>query len=45
MSGLGSFSVVMKILRELVTLYPELRRKPKAGEGRTEGDAAKASQT
>lgn len=27
-SHLGSFSVVLKILRELVTLYPEMRRRP-----------------
>lgn len=27
-SHLGSFGVVLKILRELVTLYPEMRRKP-----------------
>lgn len=27
-SHLGSFGVVLKILRELVTLYPEMRRRP-----------------
>ena len=29
-SHLGSFGVVLKILRELITLYPDMRRKPKA---------------
>ena len=28
-SHLGSFNVVLKILRELVTLFPEMRRRPK----------------
>ncbi|MGZ5473179.1 MAG: glycosyltransferase family 2 protein [Thermoanaerobaculia bacterium] len=32
-SHLGSFAVVLKILRELVKLYPEMRRRPK-GEAR-----------
>ncbi|HEV7240317.1 MAG TPA: glycosyltransferase family 2 protein [Thermoanaerobaculia bacterium] len=32
-SHLGSFSVVLKILRELVKLYPEMRRRAPAGEG------------
>lgn len=30
-SHLGSFSVVLKILRELVKLFPEMRRKPATG--------------
>ena len=30
-SHLGSFSVVLKILRELVTLYPEMRRRRASG--------------
>jgi len=31
-SNLGSFKVVLKILRELVRLYPEMRRRPRPGE-------------
>lgn len=33
-SHLGSFAVVLKILRELVKLYPDMRRKPVKGEVR-----------
>ena len=39
-SHLGSFTVVLKILRELVTLFPEMRRKAGRDGARAEGDAA-----
>jgi glycosyltransferase involved in cell wall biosynthesis len=39
-SHLGSFTVVLKILRELVTLFPEMRRRPKDEVSRPEGEAA-----
>jgi glycosyltransferase involved in cell wall biosynthesis len=39
-SHLGSFSVVLKILRELVRLYPEMRRKPPRVDGKKSTAAA-----
>ena len=45
LSNLGSFSVVLKILRELVRLYPEMRRRPAQSEGDVERQRIRSAET